>query len=82
MKQFWAVLSMTLGTILFVFILFEAMRDVLALLVSKSAGILDVAMGLTLLVPFLISFAMPMALLVSIILVVSRLSNENELTAM
>ena len=82
LKQFWSVLGMTMGTVLFVFLLFEAMRDVLALLVSKTAGIVAVFQALVLLLPFLISFAMPMGLLVATILVVSRLSNENELTAM
>jgi len=73
---------MTMGTILFVFLLFEAMRDVLTLLVSKSAGIGAVFVALGLLLPFLISFVTPMAALLAVILVVSRLSNENELTAM
>ena len=80
-KQILVTLGLAMGVVVFAMLLWEAMRDVLSLLVSDQSGVGDMLLALALLVPFLLVFALPVGLLTSMLLVFGRFSADQELIA-
>lgn len=72
------------GILVFVFILItgNAMRDILGLLAEGYIPLSLFGELILLLIPYAISFAMPLGVLISILLVMGRLSANHELTAL
>lgn len=72
------------GILVFVFILItgNAMRDILGLLAEGYIPLSLFGELVALLVPYAISFAMPLGVLIAILLVMGRLSANHELTAL
>lgn len=72
------------GVALFVFVLItgNAMRDIIGLLADGQISIDLFVKLLLMLVPYAVSFAMPLGMLVGILLVMGRLSSSQELTAL
>jgi lipopolysaccharide export system permease protein len=70
------------GLFAFVLMLGNAIRDLLGPVLSGQLGIGVFAQLLILLVPFVISYALPMGMLTGVLLTLGRLSADNEITAM
>lgn len=81
---FWEILtSASLGTLLFVFVLFlRTIEKLSALLVKNSAPPAVVAKLLLYALPSTIPFALPLGVLVGILIGLSRMSADSEITAM
>src|ERR1700760_1925338 len=75
--------SASLGTLLFVFVLFlRTIERLSALLIKISAPAPVVAKLLLYALPSTIPFALPLGVLVGILIGLSRMSGDNEITAM
>lgn len=73
--------AMTLGVFTFVLLLGNIFKDIMAMLADRSVGAGTLLHFFLLLVPYVLSFSMPMALLAATLLVMGRISADSELTA-
>jgi lipopolysaccharide export LptBFGC system permease protein LptF len=77
------VVTLTITLLVFTFILLvsNVMKDALSILSNQTVGFGIIFQFVGLLIPYALSFSMPMALLAATLLVMGRLSADNELTA-
>lgn len=80
--QLLVTLSFAVGVFTFVLLLGRLLKQISELLVNRQAGLLVVGQLLALMVPSVLTFSLPMALLAAVLLVFGRLSADNEITAM
>lgn len=82
LRQIAVVLAVSLAVFVAVLLLGNAFKEVLALLVSRQVSLGTVAQILLLQIPWLLSFALPLGFLATILLVFGRLSADQELIAL
>jgi lipopolysaccharide export system permease protein len=82
---FRGILTTALAAVaLFTFVLMvgNIIRDLLGLLLSGQLAILTFGRLILLLIPFVVSFALPLGMLTGVLLTLGRLSSDSEITAM
>ena len=66
----------------FVLLLAQVLKELSELLINRQVGLQIVGLFLVLLLPSVLSFTLPMAMLATALLVFGRMSADNEVTAM
>ena len=81
-RQMIITLLFTVGVFTFVLLMGRMLKQISNLLINQHVGLEVVALFALLMLPYVLSFALPMAMLATTLLVFGRMSADAEITAM
>jgi lipopolysaccharide export system permease protein len=82
LRQALVTLLVTVAVFSFVLLMGQVLKEVSRMMVNQRLGLEAVLWFLLLILPYVLSFSLPMAMLATSLLVFGRLSADNEITAM
>ena len=81
LKEFTTPLIMTIGVLTFVMILVGNLQKIADLVINKGVDIFSVLKLLLFMAPYIITYALPISVLIAVLLAFGRLSSDNEIIA-
>jgi len=81
LKEFMGPFCLTLGVLSFVMILVGNLKKIADLVINKGVDILSVIKLFLLMTPYIVTYALPISILVAVLMSLGRLSSDNEIIA-
>jgi len=81
LKEFTGPFFLTLGVLSFVMVVVGNLKKIADLIINKGVNILSVLKIFVLLAPYIVTYALPIAVLVAVLMSLGRLSSDNEIIA-
>ncbi|MFH0858115.1 MAG: LptF/LptG family permease [Candidatus Omnitrophota bacterium] len=81
LREFTGPFFLTLGVLSFVMVIVGNLKKIADLIINKGVNILSVLKIFTLLAPYIVTYALPIAVLVAVLMSLGRLSSDNEIIA-
>ncbi|MCX5706660.1 MAG: LptF/LptG family permease [Candidatus Omnitrophica bacterium] len=80
-KEFTGPFFLTLGVLSFLMVLVGRLKDIADLIINKGVDILSIFKVFLLSTPYIVTYAMPISILVATLMSLGRLSSDNEIIA-
>ncbi len=81
LKEFIGPFLLTLGLLSFVMIIVGNLKKIADLVINKGVDLISVAKLFLLMTPYMITYALPISLLIAVLMSLGRLSGDNEIIA-